>query len=130
MIVFAALAWAAAVMQPEVGVALPPHRGKLHETLASPIDFSFQATGRLEDVQICIADVVSVVGAPVVLQNGRDRLVIASYSQGTFMAAVSLAQQRELVTAEIRVRGGGWDGRIASRTRSCFNAPAAPNPVE
>jgi hypothetical protein len=100
-------------------------RGELDENLSSAVDHSIIVHGRLEDAELCLADSVYAVGVPVVLRDGPDKFVIAAFGAASpvVFVTISLSPAGEgSWRADIRVRGRGWDDRMAERVRGCFRA--------
>jgi hypothetical protein len=97
-------------------------KGELAETLGTAPDATFEARKRPQDVEICIADAFTSVGAPAVFRQGDNEVVIASFygsGDGVF-AAATLKSGPEALHVELRVRGNGWDERMKSRVGDCL----------
>lgn len=98
-------------------------RGELRETLETPVDQTFESNKRPQDVEVCIADAFTSVGVPSVLRQGDSQVLIVSFMPdggGGVFAALTLKFDKMPMTAELRVRGKGWDDRMKARVAQCL----------
>lgn len=98
-------------------------RGELRETLETPVDHVFVSNKRPQDVEVCIADAFTSVGVPSVLRQGDAQVLIVSFMPdggGGVFAALTLKFDKAPMTAELRVRGKGWDERMKARVGQCL----------
>lgn len=98
-----------------------PYAGELRERLNAPIKASINSAKPPYDLEICVADVISVVGTPTVFRDGPDDVVIASsFPTGNkFLAAVSIRRVATGSHLDLRLQGKGWDDRITERLKAC-----------
>ncbi|VVT20132.1 conserved hypothetical protein [Sphingomonas aurantiaca] len=97
-----------------------PFAGELKERLASPIDATLTTTKRPYDLEVCLADAITMLGIPTVLRDGPDNLVIGAASANVFNATVSVIRTGEGSQILIRVKGKGFNDRVTSRVRQCL----------
>lgn len=99
-----------------------PYEGELVERLKTPAKATFESQKRSYDLEICVADALTVVGSPTVLRDGPDNIVIAASFPGgnAFLASVSIAKNGTGSRLELRIRGKGWDDRIKARVAGCL----------
>ena len=99
-----------------------PYEGELMERLKAPAKATFESQKRSYDLEICVADALTVVGSPTVLRDGPENIVIAASlpAGNAFLASVSIAREGSGSRLELRIRGKGWDDRIKSRVAGCL----------
>ena len=99
-----------------------PYQGELRERLNAPPKAAFDTGKQSYDLEICVADALTVVGIPTVLRDGPDNIVIAAAfpSGNVFLASVSISKVGLGSHLELRIRGKGYDDRIASRIKGCL----------
>jgi hypothetical protein len=100
----------------------PWQGGEIKERLESPITASFDTAKRADQLEICLADVLSVTGSPTVLRDGPDNIVILSSSGfgGAYLASVSVNKTATGSHLDLRIRGKGWDDRMKERITVCL----------
>jgi len=57
-----------------------PYSGEVREALALPVVASFTSTKQIYDLEVCVADVLSAEGAPIVLRDGPDDVLMLAYN--------------------------------------------------
>lgn len=100
-----------------------PYRGEIAERLASPVVATFETSKPSYDLEICIANAVVSLGAPVVLRDGPDNVVVmASMSpiSQAFIISASLIKIPTGTRIDMRLRGKGWDERMKERIKACL----------
>lgn len=97
-----------------------PFAGELKERLASPINATLTTTKRPYDLEVCIADAVTMIGIPTVLRDGPENLVIGAAGPNIFTATVSIVRNGEGSQVLIRVKGKALNDRVTSRVRQCL----------
>lgn len=99
-----------------------PYEGELRERLQAPAKAAFESGKRSYDLEICVADALTVIGSPTVLRDGPENIVIAASFPGgnAFLASVSIARTATGSHLELRIRGKGWDDRIRTRVAGCL----------
>lgn len=98
------------------------YEGELRERLKAPAKAIFDTSKQAYDLEVCVADALTVVGIPTVLRDGPNNIVIAAAfpSGNAFLAAVSISKVAEGSHLELRIRGKGYDDRIATRIKGCL----------
>lgn len=99
-----------------------PYEGELKERLRTPAKASFESNKASYDLEICVADAVTVLGVPTVLRDGPANIVIAAATPGgnAFPVSVTISPAKSGSHLDLRIKGKGWDDRIASRIRACL----------
>jgi len=97
------------------------YSGELKERLRAPVIDTFTTRKKPYDLEICLADVITSVGYPIVLRDGpRDVVIAAALSPSKYMASFSLRDVPAGTQIEMRLMGKGWDERFRSRIRDCL----------
>jgi len=103
------------------GSASAQYAGELKERLRAPVVENFTTPKKPYDLEICLADVITSVGYPIVLRDGpRDVVIAAALSPSKYMASFSLRDVPAGTQIEMRLMGRGWDERFRSRVRDCL----------
>lgn len=99
-----------------------PWQGEIMERLESPITASFDTTKRADQLEICLANVVTVLGTPVILRDGPDNIVMlsATVNGGGFASSISVNKTATGSHLDLRLRGKGWDDRFRERINACI----------
>lgn len=99
-----------------------PFEGELQEILRSPIKAQFDTTKPGHQLELCVADSLSIAGAPSVLRDGLDDVVMVAPNgaSGSYLAAVSIRKTESGSHIDLRVRGKGWDDRLKMRINTCL----------
>jgi len=98
-----------------------PFVGEIKERLAAEVRATFASTKKPYDLEICTADVVSVLGTPTVLRDGpTDVVMIVALGQGAYLGSLSMHDVPGGSTLELRLRGKGWDDRLKERIQACM----------
>lgn len=99
-----------------------PYEGELRERLNAPPKAILTSVKPSYDLEICVADALTVIGTPTVLRDGPDNIVIAAAATGgnAFLAAVSIIKNPTGSRIELRIRGKAWDDRIRTRVAGCL----------
>ena len=97
------------------------YEGELKERLRAEPKAILQSAKPSYDLELCVADALTVVGNPSVFRDGPDNIVIAVTPGGgnAFIATVSIIKVPTGSKLELRVRGKGLDDRLASRVGGC-----------
>lgn len=103
-------------------IADAPWVGEIREKLGQPVVAQFTSPKPIDRLELCVANVVTTLGTPVVLRDGPDKVVIlASAADGRiYLTAVSMTQTNGTTHIDLRVQGKGWNDRIATRLQSCL----------
>lgn len=99
-----------------------PYEGELKERLRAEPKAVFDSAKKSYDLEICIADALTVIGSPTVLRDGPENIVIAAAFPGrnAFLASVSINPTSTGSHLALRIRGKGWDDRISARVTGCL----------
>lgn len=95
--------------------------GELMERLNTPAQSVFETTKKPEDIELCIADALTLIGNPSIFRDGLDRSVF-SVAQGGgngITATVSVIKTQTGNRLETRSRGA-WKDRLSARVKSCI----------
>lgn len=100
-----------------VPAAAEPQPGEIRERLNTPVVESFQSRSAVYDLEVCVADAVSVYGTPVILRDGRDdlQIVVAQGGGIRYPVAVSLIHQESGTRIDLR----GDDKDLRQRLTEC-----------
>lgn len=105
-----------------------PYFGELRERLESPVVATFASSKQPHDLEVCVANAVLSLGAPIILRDGPDNTIVgAMYAPGysqAFLASISLIKTRTGTLMELRLRGKGWDERMKERLTVCADSPS------
>lgn len=94
--------------------------GSLRQRLTSPVTAAFDSTKKPYDLELCVADVLNVIGTPIALRDGpKDVVILPSVGPGKFIASVSLLERPTGTRVEFRVQGKAWDDRLRERLLTC-----------
>lgn len=98
------------------------YAGELKEHLALPPSATFSSAKPAYDMEICIADALTVLGTPTVLRDGPSNIVIAASipMSGTYIASATVLHTDEGSRVDLRVRGKGWNDRMRERIQACL----------
>jgi hypothetical protein len=99
-----------------------PNAGELMERLTSEPKAVFDTGKKPYDLELCLADALTLIGAPTVFRDGPDNIVMAVALAGgnAIFATVSVAQKADGSHLELRARGKGWDDRLSARIKTCL----------
>lgn len=99
-----------------------PAGGELMERLQSPVRATFESQKRSYDLEVCVADALTVMGSPTVLRDGPENIVIAASFPGgnAFLASVSISRNGTGSHLELRLRGKAWADRMKTRIAACL----------
>ena len=99
-----------------------PYQGSLSTLLSAPADGALRSSKTSYDLEVCIADVVAVLGSPVALRQGANNVVIASgYPAGLFGAAVTLTPVPGGTSIEARfIAKNSTKAKLLDRMRTCL----------
>ena len=97
-------------------------RGELSERLSSPPKATFDTAKKPYDLEICLADALTIVGVPSVFRNGPENVVFAvSYAGGNaVLSTLSVDRTDAGSHLTLRTRGKGYDDRLIGRIRGCL----------
>lgn len=98
------------------------YAGELKEHLALQPAAVLTSTKKAYDLEICIADALTVLGTPTALRDGPDDVVIAASipSAGTYIASATIVRTDNGSRVDVRVRGKGWNDRVRERVQACL----------
>lgn len=98
------------------------YAGELKEHLALPPAATLASGKRAYDLEICIADALTVLGTPTSLRDGADGVVIVASNPmaGNYIASAAIHEAGGQSTVTVRVRGKGWNDRIRGRVEACL----------
>lgn len=104
-----------------MAVQQAPYAGELRERLNSPIKATVESKKMPYDLELCVADVLTITGTPSVFRDGPENVVIVSSlpASNTYMAAVSIERIASGSRLNLRLRGKGWDDRVTDRIKAC-----------
>jgi hypothetical protein len=99
-----------------------PYEGELKEHLRTPVKATMESAKRAYDLEICVADVLTVLGMPIALRSGPDDVVIAAsfLVSNAYMASATIIRVGEGSRVELRIRGKGWNDRFRERLQACM----------
>jgi hypothetical protein len=99
-----------------------PYEGELRERLSKPVIASLESRKPAYDLELCVADVMTVMGVPTVLRDGPDNLqMMINFPNGnSYTASVSFIKLANGTRLDIRLRGKGWDDRLRDRLTTCL----------
>jgi len=101
--------------------AAAQYAGELKERLRAPVIETFQTARKPYDLEICLADVITSVGYPIILRDGpKDVVIAAALSPSKYMASFTLRDVPAGTHIEMRLMGKGWDERFRTRVRDCL----------
>ena len=97
------------------------YRGEISERLATPVIASFQSVKPIHDLEICVADAISVLGFPILLRDGPDTVtMLMSVARGPgYIGSVSFIKTMAGTRLDLRLRGKGWNDRLSERIAGC-----------
>lgn len=98
------------------------YAGELKEHLALPPVAELASNKQSYDLEICIADALTVLGTPTALRDGKDDVVIAASTPmaGTYIASATIVHTEQGSRVDVRVRGKGWNDRVRDRVQACL----------
>lgn len=98
------------------------YAGELKEHLALPPAATLTSGKRAYDLEICIADALTVLGTPTSLRDGPDGVVIVASNPmaGNYIASAAIQEAGGQSRVSVRVRGKGWNDRIRGRIEACL----------
>ena len=99
-----------------------PYRGELRERLEEPVISTLNSAKLSYDLEVCVADALTVLGTPTVFRSGPNDIVVAASlpSGNAYLAAVTISRVNDGSRLDLRLRGKGWDDRITARLRQCL----------
>lgn len=102
--------------------ASTPYAGELKEQLNRPVAAAFQTPKKAYDLEVCIADVLTIMGTPTSFRDGPDDVILAASvpGSGTYSASATIKSTSNGSMVELRIRGKGWDDRLRSRIEHCL----------
>jgi len=105
-----------------IGAQAEPYEGELKEHLRLPVKASMPSGKRSYDLEICVADVLTVLGTPTALRSGPDDVVIAASfpTSNAYIASATIVRVGTGSRIDLRVRGKGWDDRLRARMEACL----------
>lgn len=108
-----------------MAVLLPqaePFEGELSEHLRTPVKATMTSTKRAYDLELCVADVLTVLGTPTALRSGPDDVVIAASFPGgnAYIGSATIVRVGDGSRVDLRIRGKGWDDRLRARLQGCM----------
>jgi hypothetical protein len=97
--------------------------GPIRHRLSEPVVKTFETWKAPSDLEICVADAVSVTGVPLVMRDGPDNVVITG-SRAPQSTAVpisaSIVKTPTGSRIDMRLDYKGWDERLTSRFAGCL----------
>lgn len=98
------------------------YAGELKEHLALPPAATLTSDKPAYDMEICIADALTVLGTPTSLRDGPDGVVIVASNPmaGTYIASAAIQKTDRGSRVIVRVRGKGWNDRVRDRVQACL----------
>lgn len=99
-----------------------PGPGELKQRLNSEIKATFETNKKSYDLEVCLADALTLIGGPTVLRNGPENIIIAvAYGGGNaIFATINVDRTPTGSHLELRARGNGWDDRLKARITTCL----------
>lgn len=96
--------------------------GELSERLSSEPKAAFDTAKKPYDLEICLADALTLVGVPSVYRDGPENSVIAvSFAGGNaVLSTISVTRTATGSHLTLRARGKGYDDRLISRISACL----------
>lgn len=96
--------------------------GELSERLNSEPKAVFDTGKKPYDLEICLADALTIVGVPSVYRDGPENIVLAvSFAGGNaVLSTISVTRTEAGSHLTLRARGKGYDDRLMSRIRACL----------
>lgn len=110
------------ILLPAALIAAQAYQGELRERLAAPIVEEFDSAKKAYDLEVCVADALTVLGTPTAFRDGPDNIVIAASmpSGNAYLAAVTISKSGDGSHLALRLRGKGWNDRLRSRISGCL----------
>lgn len=97
-----------------------PAGGNISQRLASPPAFTLETPRPIADLELCVADALSLMAPPAVFRDGVDRSVLVADDRGSMVAAMDLRRANGRTQVVGHIRGKGWDDRIRERVGRCL----------
>lgn len=99
-----------------------PYEGELKERLRAPAVAVFESAKRSYDLEICVADILTAIGTPIVLRDGPDDIVVAASFReaNAYLTSISIIRTETGSRLELRLRGKALIETLRARMAACL----------
>jgi hypothetical protein len=104
-----------------VAAAAQPYSGEIREALSLPVVATFTSAKPVYDLEVCVADVLSAEGAPIVLRDGPNDVLMLAYNgfNTAYYASVRLHPTDRGTTLDLRARKA-FQNKMVGRLPECL----------